>query len=231
MSGFVRGIGGEVSVVATIGTIESANISVTVPPISTIAYLATVGTVESGYNPAYIGTIGTILSADISVTVPPISTILFLATIGTLVSGQVSASIESGAMQYIATIGTILGASASGTIIFGTVTKESLWSMATLQQNASIVGGFTSTFDMLYWSQVSVNIVAGTVTSGSMQAAVMAVDPISQLVVSSIVSSDWLVSGFRQRISADIIAGETLAVSATVIGTVTGLTVSAEMKS
>ena len=77
---------------------------------------------------------------------------------------------------------------------------------------------------------MSVNIVAGTVTSGSMQAALMGVDPVTQLVVSSIVTSDWLVSGSRQRITADVIAGETLALSATVIGTVVGLTISAERK-
>jgi hypothetical protein len=226
VSGFIKGGGGEVPLVATIGTILSANITVNVPPISAIA---TVGTVLSQGQLGYVGTIGTILSANITVNAA-VSTIVYLATIGTLLNGQISASIESGAMQYIATIGTILGASASGTILFGTVTIERYWSIATLQQNASIVGGFTSTFDMSVWNQISVSVVAGTVTAGSLQAAIMGVDPVSQLVVASIVSSDWLTSGVRQRMTADIIAGETLAVAATIIGTVVGLTVSAERK-
>ena len=227
MSGFVHGGGGEVPLVATIGTIESAHITVSVPPITAIA---TIGTIQFPGNTAYIGTIGTILSANISVTVPPISTIAFLATIGTLISGEVTASIISGAMQYIATIGTILGIPTSGTVQFGTVTVLSFPSLATIQFNASITAGFTGTFDASVWNIVSVNIVAGTVTSGSMQAALMGVDPVTQLVVSSIVTSDWLVSGSRQRITADVIAGETLALSATVIGTVVGLTISAERK-
>jgi len=229
LSGYIHGGGGEVPIVATIGTIESA---------SGIPYVGTIGTILSANisvsanvsTITYVATIGTILSANITVSAQ-VSTLNFLGTIGTMISGQVSATIESGLLQYVATIGTILGAAAAGTVQFGTVSIERYWSIATLQQNASIVGGFTGTFDMSVWSQISLNIIAGTVTAGSLQVALMGVDPVSQLVVSSIVTSDWLSSGYRQRITADVIAGETLAASATVIGTAVGLTCSVERKS
>src|SRR5579883_1136042 len=78
----------QIPAIATIGTIQFANISVGTVEVGTISVLLEAGTV------------GTIVG-----TIRPIESV---GTIGTIQSGNVSASITGGILQDIATIGTIV---------------------------------------------------------------------------------------------------------------------------
>jgi hypothetical protein len=142
-------------------------------------------------------------------------------------------------LSDVGTIGTILSPVAvvdRGTIIAtisGTIVTERVSSRVVLEQNESLTAGFVGTFDMSSWDSVSLDIIVGTLfpsLSGSLQVSIMSVEPLSQLATSTIVSSYWLVNGQRQRITAPNALGETLAVSATIIGTVVGFSATAQRK-
>ena len=126
--------------IATIGTIQFANISVGTVEVGTVSvvvetdYIGTLGSIQSlppvaasisGGILQDVGTIGTIVSGAVSATITG-GNIPFVGTVGTLQAGNVSASITGGQLANVGTVGTIFSPLAIGTILSGVVSATIL---------------------------------------------------------------------------------------------------------
>src|SRR5579875_81313 len=193
----------QIPAIATIGTIQFANISVGTVEVGTISVLLEAGTV------------GTIVG-----TIRPIESV---GTIGTIQSGNVSASLTGGILQDIATIGTIVSGYVSADRIF----KQT--NVVTSALTGSFVGTTIGTLLAQNLQDLVVDSVYGTVLTGSIQTSVVGVEPQTGVKTSTIVAGSWfagtLVTG--QRLVAAGPLGAEVAVVVAATGTVQGVWVTA----
>ena len=169
----------------------------------------------------FIGTVGTISSA---ISVSPVAAV---GTVGTLQSGNVTASIASGVLQYVGSIGTIINP----------VTVSQAFTQTNIATNAVITSATVGTLAARSLQDLVVDVVYGTVVTGSIITSVIGVEPQTGIQTSTIVAGSWfagtLVAG--QRLVAKGPLGALVAISTYVAtagtinaGTATGVYVTAE---
>jgi len=228
--------------VATIGTIQFANISVgtiNVGTVSIILDLATIGTVMSGSVSSSIISpldggrvavnVGTIENTPpVTIAGQPISVVaLALGTVGTIVSGNVSAGVISPLDNGRVAVNV-------GTIESAPLVTEGRYFVQT-----NVLGvGFTGSYSGLTVATLAagplqdlvVDVVYGTVVVGSVQTQVLGLEPQSGIVTSTIAATAWyagtLVAGQRLTVTGPV--GALIAVSVNAVGTVAGIYVTAE---
>jgi hypothetical protein len=169
-----------------IGTINTITNPITVGNIADIGTLGTLingqvtATITSGIL-QYIGTIGTVQFGNVTV-----SAIAAIATIGTLQFGNVTVSAISG----IATLGAL---ATIGTLQSGFVTHQQMYGQVNILTGQVVVSGtaVASTIVMGTMQDMVVDIVYGTVISGSIQTSVLGVEPQSNIKTSTVVGGDY----------------------------------------
>jgi hypothetical protein len=252
----------QIPAIATIGTIQFANISIGTVEVGTVSLVleaGTIGTILSGAVTATvpaIGTIGTIQAGNITASVSG-GVLQSIATIGTLQSGNVTASVSGGQLTYVGTIGTIQSGNITGsiangqlssvgtvgviatigTIQSGHVSSDQISKLTNVATNAVITSATIATIVASNLQDLVVDIVYGTVVTGSIITAVIGVEPQTGIKTSTIVAGAWfagtVVTG--QRLVAPGPLGYEVAVTAYVAtagtinaGTATGVYVTAE---
>jgi hypothetical protein len=243
--------------IATVGTIQFANISVGTVEVGTVTAvidLGTIGTIISGYvNVGFVGTIGTLQAGSISATVSgalssvgTVGTIQSgnitvssgalntVGTVGTIQSGNITGSISGGQLSSVGTVGVI---ATIGTIMSGYVSSDQISKLTNVATNAVITSATIATIVASHLQDLVVDVVYGTVVTGSIITAVIGVEPQTGIKTSTIVAGSWfagtVVTG--QRIVAPGPLGYEVAVTAYVAtagtinaGTATGVYVTAE---
>jgi hypothetical protein len=222
--------------IATVGTIQFANISVGTVEVGTVTAvidLGTIGTIISGYvNVGFVGTIGTLQAGSISATVS--GALDSVGTVGTIQSGNITGSISGGQLSSVGTVGVI---ATIGTIRSGYVSSDQISKLTNVATNAVITSATIATIVASNLQDLVVDVVYGTVVTGSIITAVIGVEPQTGIKTSTIVAGSWfagtVVTG--QRIVAPGPLGYKVAVTAYVAtagtinaGTATGVYVTAE---
>ena len=203
--------------------------------------LATVGTLVNGQVSAtiqsgiiqYVGTIGTLLTAASSNS-NYIGTLASLGTVGTIISGQVTASVSSGQLTDVATIGTILSPMGLTATITSPVIALQAYKRSTIVSSAAVVSGtaVASTLICATLQDMVVDVVYGTVVSGSILASVVGMEPIQSIQTGTVTQGVWFAGTVQgaERLIALGPLGEYVVVKLTqpASSTVLAVTVTAE---
>ena len=191
---------------------------------SRIILPAEIATIDATAQIPAIATIGTIQFANISigtVEVGTVTAVIDLGTIGTIISGYVN-------VGFVGTIGTLQA---------GYVSSDQISKLTNVATNAVITSATIATIVASNLQDLVVDVVYGTVVTGSIITAVIGVEPQTGIKTSTITAGSWfagtVVTG--QRIVAPGPLGYEVAVTAYVAtagtinaGTATGVYITAE---